>query len=56
MKKLIRAACVIASLAAPAVFAESPKATAPTHEQAVKAAERPTLEVVFVLDTTPPAR
>ena len=54
MKNILRTACVIASLAVPA-FAAAPKGPtqpqAPAEVQAEKK-DRPTLEVVFVLDTT----
>lgn len=50
MRKILRAACVAVSLLAPAAFA----ADAPGPEQKTPAvqAQRPTLEVTFVLDTT----
>jgi Mg-chelatase subunit ChlD len=50
MKNLLRAACVIANLAAPFAFAGDaiPKGAPVPVEQK----DRPTLEVVFVLDTT----
>ncbi len=54
MKILLRAACVIATLTAPGVFASAPVAV-PSHQQQpseTEKKERPTLEVVFVLDTT----
>lgn len=49
MKNLLRAACVIASLAAPLAFGAEPAPAAPQEQ---KKADRPTLEVTFVLDTT----
>ncbi len=54
MKNILRTACVIASLAVPS-FAAAPKApTQPQTHAEVQAEkkDRPTLEVVFVLDTT----
>ncbi|MBS1149126.1 MAG: hypothetical protein H6Q89_824 [Myxococcaceae bacterium] len=53
MKKLLRAACVIASLAVPSAFAaDAPAKPAPDGQAQVEQKDRPTLEVVFVLDTT----
>ena len=55
MRKILRAACVIAALAAPLAFgADKPDPKPidiPTQVQ-VEKKDRPTLEVVFVLDTT----
>ena len=49
MKKILRAACVIAAFAVPSAFA----ADAPPQDHVqVEKKDRPTLEVVFVLDTT----
>lgn len=50
MKNLLRSACVIASLAVTPAFAAPPNPQPPGGQQ--QAQERPTLEVVFVLDTT----
>ncbi len=53
MKTILRAACVIASLATGAAFAEVPAAKPqPPQTAHVEQKDRPTLEVVFVLDTT----
>jgi len=56
MKKILRAACVIASLATGAAFAGdvAVKADKPLPQQTVQLEQkdRPTIEVVFVLDTT----
>lgn len=56
MKKILRAACVIVCLAAPSVFAADAHAKPPVppkeQVQAPAQKDRPTLEVVFVLDTT----
>ncbi len=51
MRKLFRSACVIAALAAPLAFAADAPKQAPDPTEQVKQ-DRPTLEVVFVLDTT----
>lgn len=52
MKNILRAACVIASLAVPSAFAaDNPREPGPAVGQ-VEKQDRPTLEVVFVLDTT----
>lgn len=53
MKNILRAACVVASLAVSSTFAAEPvKPAQPPAPQEVKKDARPTLEVTFVLDTT----
>ena len=51
MKKILRAACVVASLAVSSAFAAEPVPAQPPPQELKKDA-RPVLEVTFVLDTT----
>jgi hypothetical protein len=57
MKRFVGAALAFSLLSAPAIASKpTPAVQDPSPQERIEKAERPVLDVVFVLDTSPPRR